>query len=425
MSNERKKFSLRKLIYNDKYLIIISVLAAVVIWCATSMNLSPETVKTISASVPVDFSDSAAAQLGIKSFGDEMINVDVTISCKKYLAKDINADDLNITLQTNEVTTKGNIEVPIRVSANDNADFNIVSFYPTVYRAYFDVEDSKVMDIEIKYPDESFIETGYVMGNNLLSESSITVVGPKTYVSRVKNVVANVSFDEMLSKTQTIDIKPIAVDEFGDRVEYVKIVAKNDTITLTVPVLKQTTLDVTSSFIGKPLKVDETKFDVSYSVNRVNAGVLEEAELKNANVGNIDFAQLNVGKNVFSFKTSEIDTFTVLDDIDTIDVTVVVPSSYKKKTFYVDGNNVDITNIPDGYKAEVASLSSFEAVVIGQRDDLATINAEDIRLFVDLSPIKDSFNKGLNKCTITATIENNDSCWVYGTYTTEIRIFND
>ena len=101
--------------------------------------------------------------------------------------------------------------MPIRVSANDNADFNIVSFYPTVYRAYFDVEDSKVMDIEIKYPDESFIETGYVMGNNLLSESSITVVGPKTYVSRVKNVVANVSFDEMLSKTQTVDIKPIAV----------------------------------------------------------------------------------------------------------------------------------------------------------------------------------------------------------------------
>lgn len=425
MSNDRKKFSLRKLIYNDKYLIIISILAAVVIWCATSMNLSPETTKTIPVSVPVDFSDSAAAQLGIKSFGDDAINVDVTISCKKYLAKDIDADDLNITLQTNEVTTKGNIEVPIRVSSNDNADFNIVSFYPTVYRAYFDVEDNKVMDIDIKYPDESFIEAGYVMGNTLLSESSVTVTGPKTYISRVKNVVANVSFDEVLSKTQTVDIRPIAVDEFGDRVEYVKIVAKNDTITLTVPVLKQTTLDVTSSFIGKPLKVDESKFNVRYSVNRVNAGVLEEAELKNANVGNIDFSQLNVGKNVFSFKTSDIDAFTVLDDIDSIDVTVTVPSSYKKKTFYVDGKNVDITNIPDGYKAEVASLSSFEAVVIGQPDDLATINAEDIRLFVDLSPIKDSFNKGLNKCTITATIENNDTCWVYGSYTTEIRIFNE
>ena len=37
----KKRFSLRKLIYNDKNLIIISLLAAECIWIATSMNLSP------------------------------------------------------------------------------------------------------------------------------------------------------------------------------------------------------------------------------------------------------------------------------------------------------------------------------------------------------------------------------------------------
>ena len=43
MSEKKKrKFSLRKLIYNDKYLIIISIVAAVCVWVATSINLSPD-----------------------------------------------------------------------------------------------------------------------------------------------------------------------------------------------------------------------------------------------------------------------------------------------------------------------------------------------------------------------------------------------
>lgn len=51
----KSKFSLRKLIYNDKYLIVLSVIAAVVIWIATSINLSPETTKSVTVPVTVDF----------------------------------------------------------------------------------------------------------------------------------------------------------------------------------------------------------------------------------------------------------------------------------------------------------------------------------------------------------------------------------
>ena len=79
--DKKTNFSLRKLIYNDKYLIIFSILAAVVVWIAASMNLSPETTKTITVPVNVDFSDSAAEHLGLKCYGDETFDVDVTISC--------------------------------------------------------------------------------------------------------------------------------------------------------------------------------------------------------------------------------------------------------------------------------------------------------------------------------------------------------
>lgn len=90
---------------------------------------------------------------------------------QKYLARDISADDLKVQLQTNAVTSKGNYEVPITVSSvNENADFNISSYYPTVYKAYFDVEDEKTLDIDLTYTNDDFVADGYVMGETLLSE---------------------------------------------------------------------------------------------------------------------------------------------------------------------------------------------------------------------------------------------------------------
>ena len=99
----KKRFSLRKLIYNDKNLIIISLLAAVCIWIATSMNLSPETTKNISVPLKIDFSDTVTEELGFKCYGESSMTVNVTVRAKKYLAKDISADDLDVKLDRKSV----------------------------------------------------------------------------------------------------------------------------------------------------------------------------------------------------------------------------------------------------------------------------------------------------------------------------------
>ena len=83
--NKKKKFSLKKLIYNDKYLIVFSIIAAVIVWVSTSMSLSPETTKTITVAVNVDFSDSAADQLGIKCYGDSKMMLMLLLSVKNIL----------------------------------------------------------------------------------------------------------------------------------------------------------------------------------------------------------------------------------------------------------------------------------------------------------------------------------------------------
>lgn len=425
MANKKKKskFSLRKLIYNDKYLIIISIVLSLVVWIATSINLSPETTKTITVPVTVDFSGSAAEQLGLKCFGDESIDVDVTVSCKKYLAMEVSADNINISLDTNAVTNSGYTDVPIKVDTNNNSDFKVTSYYPTVYRAYFDIEQEKTMDIDIRYTNEDFIADGYMMGEPLLSESTVTVRGPRTYVSQVESVVSNVNIEKELNQTTSMDLSLTAVDSYGSRVSYITIDTGGESLTITIPVLKEMTLDVSASFTSKPSRVSTADFDIAYSVKRVSAGVLEDADIKVANIGTIDFSQLNVGENKFTFNVDSMKGIVVLDNIDTITATVTVPSDYVSTTVNVNTSNGSVINVPDGYKATVTSISSNEVTVIGKEENVENLTSSNIKLVVDLSKIDSKEIKtGLTTFDAATAVEKSDTCWVYGKYKVTVNI---
>lgn len=417
------EFSIRKLIYNDKYLIIISIILAVIIWIVTSMNLSPETSKTVTVPVTVDFSDSAAEQLGIKCFGDEKVDVDVTISCKKYLAKDITADDLNVYLQTNVVTSSGNYDVPIKVDTSENADFKVTSYYPTVYKGYFDVEDEKTMDVDVKFSKNDFIEEGYTMGQPLLSESTVTVKGPRSYVSQVASVAAIINVDNKLKTTTSMDLLATAFDSNGTKVNYVTIETGGENLTVTIPVLKEMELDVAVNFAGKPSRLNISDFNVSYSVNRVNAGVLEDANITKATIGSIDFSKLRAGENKFTFNVESLDGFVILDNIKEIEVTVNVPSDYVAKNVSVNSDNIKIINVPEGYNASVVGISAGEVTAIGRENILESITSANVSLVVDLSGADaDKMNVGTHSYKTTTTLGNSDTCWIYGDYTAEVNI---
>lgn len=321
MTNKRRSFSLRKLIYNDKYLIICSVVLAVVIWVATSMNLSPETTKKITVPVTIDFTDTLAGQLGIQYYGNNEISVDVKVSCKKYLAKDIGDDDINASLQISTVTSTGYHSVPILVTANDDSDFTIESYFPTSVEGYYDIAAETQMPIEINYLNEDFIEDGYVLGTTTLSENNVTLKGPKTYVDSVDKVVADVQFDGKLTEPQVVELKPKAIDASGREVAYVNVTAFENSLTATIPILKVAELPTTVNFLNAPANVSDL-IDISYSVPSIKVGVLKSSNITSAVIGEIDFASLGSETNVFTFDASKVNGFTVLDGTTNIEVTI-------------------------------------------------------------------------------------------------------
>lgn len=421
--NEKSKFSMRKLIYNDKYLIIISVICAICIWIATSMNLSPETTKTISVPVTVDFSGSVTEELGIKCYGDESFNVDVTVKAKKYIAKDISSEDLNVQLQTNIVTTVGTHEVPISVSAGENADFSVESYYPSVYTAYFDVPEEEEMEIQLNYSTNDYIADGYVGGENLLNESSVIVSGPQTYVSRVSKVTADVAIKNKLKETATINIEPKAVDVYGNSVDYISLKYGSEKITLTIPVLKVEQLTPNVTITDAPTSVDLSKLSIDYSVKSIKAGVMEAAGIKAAELGEIKMSSLRVGENKFTFDTGQLDGITVLDDTDKVTVTVTVPSDYTSKDVDITASGVKLNNVPDGYTAKVVSLNADSVTVIGPEKAIDSVKSKNVVVSCDLTTKKGStVQTGNHQYKLTVVVSGVDGVWIYGTYTANVNI---
>ncbi len=421
--NEKSKFSMRKLIYNDKYLIIISVICAICIWIATSMNLSPETTKTISVPVTVDFSGSVTEELGIKCYGDESFNVDVTVKAKKYIAKDISSEDLNVQLQTNIVTTVGTHEVPISVSAGENADFSVESYYPSVYTAYFDVPEEEEMEIQLNYSTNDYIADGYVGGENLLNESSVIVSGPQTYVSRVSKVTADVAIKNKLKETATINIEPKAIDVYGNSVDYISLKYGSEKITLTIPVLKVEQLTPNVTITDAPTSVDLSKLSIDYSVKSIKAGVMEAAGIKAAELGEIKMSSLRVGENKFTFDTGQLDGITVLDDTDKVTVTVTVPSDYTSKDVDITASGVKLNNVPDGYTAKVVSLNADSVTVIGPEKAIDSVKSKNVIVSCDLTTKKGStVQTGNHQYKLTVVVSGVDGVWIYGTYTANVSI---
>lgn len=422
MADKKKKhkFSLRKLVYNDRYLIACSIIAAVVIWVVTSMNLSPETTKKITVPVSVDFTDTLAEQLGIDYYGNKDLTVEVTVSCKKYLAKDIDEKDISASLQTSNVTSTGYLSVPIVVSAADNAEFTIESYFPTSAQGYYDVAQEKTLPLELNYTNERFAADGYVVGDVAVNQSMVIVKGPKTYMSNVEKVVADVTLENGLIESQRIDLQPRAVDENGNAVNYVSItIPEGENFVATIPILKVQNLKPAVSFVSGPDNA-LSFLDVEYSVNTVQVGAIENSDSKVLNLGNISFTDLNVGENEFEFDANSISGIKVLDGTEKIKVTVTVPDDYEAKDIevYRRDINPDLKN----YNVDVTGISSNNIRVIADKNVIDTIDKSS--LVLSLAPLEgeDTIDENTTVCRLSVSVNAQGNSWVIGTYTVNVRV---
>lgn len=417
---DKKKFSFSDLIYNDKYLIVLSIFLALIVWIGSSLSVGADDTKTIKVTAPIELSGKLSG-IGMQYYAlQNSVDLSITLSGQKYVIGQVTADDLNITFDTSAVNRTGNQSIPIRVTnKSKRLDYTVESVYPSSIEGYFDVNTTKTFDVGLKY-DTDKVADGYVFGTPVLSEDKIIVSGPKTYVDKIDNAYCEVDFGDKTKLTepftQDCDIK---LDGDGVETSYITITSRTDTntpltsLSVTIPVLETVTLPVTSTFEDRPARLDRDVVSVSYSKGQLYSGVLSTADISNANIGTIYFGDLTVGSQEFDFDVTNLNGVSVLDGTKKITAKVTVSNSYSEHKVRINKDDIIIEGAQKGEKLAVSSIDSKTVTVLAPKN--ANINSSNLTLKCDVSKKAEN-----NQYPIEITVSNSKA-WVYGKYTATIE----
>lgn len=419
----KKKQRISDLFYDNRFLMVFSVVAAIIFWLVVVVEFGVEVEREIKGvAVTVDY-DRIEDDLGLKPFGQKNFTVDVTVSGKKYIvdADDI-AENIEIKANTSYVSTAGNN--PLKLSASsDSTLYEIVDISTDEITVYFDYPGSKelVIEPEIDFDGEPAAE-GYYMGDIIFPESNtIKITGPETEVNRVEKVVARTSVDGRLRENKTVDAELAAINASGETVPYISFNRKSDVMSLTLPVYKLAQLHLSCGFENRPSEyVEDDMLPFVYTVTPsvVEMGLPEKKldSIETFEIMTIDFSQLKDGVNVFTIKASDIANAVFVDGTELFTVTVTVNGMASKKI----KSNQDITfiNAPEDVKYELVKLDFSELTVVGPESVIQSMTPENISLTVDLSEVSPETTGNV---TVPVTVADND-CWIYGTYTATLLI---
>lgn len=419
---QKKKFSLRSLIYNDKYLIAVSLLLAVLVWIGASINMGTDESKTITITAPIELGDQVSEQLGVQFYPlQDTVELNVTVSGPKYIIGQIKQEDLNVKFDTSSVKRTGSQNVPIIVSAKSKyLDYNVTSVSPSAIECYFDVNSSKSLDVDVMY-DEDNVADGYMFGTPVLSEDRIYVSGPKTYIDKIESAYVFMNFGDAVDLKEPVNQKcSILFKGTGIDTNYINVYNNAESkdeltdISVTLPVLKLQTLPVTTSFVGKPQNLPESAVTVKYSVSEIRGGILDSANITKADVGSIDFSKLKVGENIFTFETKDASGMAVVDSIQYVTATVTVSNSYKEYAIPISSRNVEFEGLAQDLTATVDGMSQSYVTVIAPAN--VNISRNSLTIKCDMTGKNKSGNYDMQISV------NNKSAWVYGSYTCAVTV---
>ncbi len=419
----KKKQRISDLFYNNRFLLVFSIVVAVVFWLVVVVELGVEVESTVK-NVPVQIDYAMVEEnLGLKPFGETSFKVDVTVKGKKYIVESGDMlDDLVVKANTSYVNSAGNSTLKLEISSkNSNPAYTIVRYSVDEITVYFDYPGDREFVVVPEFEfDGNPVADGYHIGGYIFPESdTIRVTGPETEVNKISKVVAKAEVNGNLKQNETVDAELVALAEGDETVRNISFSRKTGKIRITVPVYKIADLPLGCSFVNKPSDyVDNPPFTVSISPATAKIGIPEK-KLEGINefeILTVDYSEIKEGVNVFVVKASDITGGVVIGDVEEFTVTVNVHGMVSDKISAPQ--NISFVNEPTGTTVDLVKLDFSEMTVVGPFSSIEEINAENITVTADLSGISSDAKGNL---TVPVMIKDDD-CWSYGEYTATVLI---
>ena len=422
----KNNFSLKKLFFNDKFVIAFSIVFAIIFWMIITVAQAPETEFTINnVPVVIPLEGSATSERGLDVVNEENMTTDVSVTVKgpKYIISSLTAADVSVTASLSNVTAPGKYNLELKANKITQGEFEIIGTNPGVILASFDYIDTKKFSLVAEAEGASAV-SGLIAEKPIVSDSNysvITVKGPRTELEKVDKIVAKATVDAILSKTSAYDAEIYLLDKDGNAVDKkpFKITAEDNTevttVEISVPVSKAKEVPVVLTFTNLPEGFDTKK--LNYSLDFEKIYILGPSEtidsITSIQLEPIDVLELSPENPEFKVKPILPNGVKVYDQISDITVKFNDMNTYQVRTFSVTKFRSYNSDINASLVTEIKNVK-----ICAPRNIMWKIEASDLTAAADLS----GKSKGDHSIDVMIECSEVGMIWQVGSYTATVTV---
>lgn len=409
----KNKISIKKLINDNRFIKVISIVLAVISWFVISMTYRSVTTQKIrNIPITIDLEKTATGMLGLSVLDGEDVKIDIVVEGKSYIVGSLSADDFIATAQVSGVTGPGQYPLRVEVAPKDSsADYKIKEVSPQKVNLTFARVITKKFTLETDISKVK-AQQGLMLNQGYPSILEVTVSGPEADINNIDKCVAKVSSSKTISETSVLPAELFLLDKNGNTISADHITISAENVKVTIPVLKSRVVPITVDFLNVPSSFDLSKLKYTLSATQLEvAGPTDSIDnFSNVSVRYIDFKTLRPG-NSYELNIELPSGYLNLGNITTVSATITSTGMTSKRFNVTKFNAI---NTPSNFDATVLTTRISSVEIVGPTSVISGLSSTDIVAEIDLSA--HDVAAGQYNIPVSISIPGENNVWAVGDY---------
>lgn len=419
---KKKSFSFNRLFYNNKFVLVISLLFSIILWAImVSMNTQEHPRAITDVPIVLNLSDAAQAD-GMKVFSPVDAKATVYITGNSLVVNQVKAEDMQVVAPN--ITAAGTYTVTLSDQSvqklGNLTDYQVRSIAPSQVVISVDQYKEKTFTIQndINYRQGYQADPSYFVGVPTLSSDTVTISGPEKLVQQVNRVAYEYQVNDTLRESKQFTANLVMYDANGNKITDSEIKMNPGKVDVTLPVLPRKVLPLSAAFVNKPdgLTFKTGQIQISPKSIEIAAPPDVMQGLKEIALDPIDFSRVSPSNTSFEVGIDLPSNCKNLSNTPTAKVTLNV-SGLTTRSMTV--SNFNVQNL-DSDKSATVYTKNLPVTIVGPESEITNLTGNDIIGNVNLSGNKNFI--GQTEVPVTFSISGTSSSWVYGSYTVDVGI---
>ncbi|WP_294500811.1 CdaR family protein [uncultured Gemmiger sp.] len=416
----------RSLMDNKLFLLVISLLCAIISWSIVTLTFDPEGDREFTVSeINYSYNSNLYTAMGLDIVdAPQNTSVRVKVEGSGTVIGQLSASDLMVYPNYSTVTGSGEqtLTLQARIAnsqfANNASNIVLTVLTPTQVTVVFDRVSEKTLPVTIETSGLRIAED-YMLYRSSAVPAEVTITGPQSELDSIASVVAPVAMDGELSDSTSQTAALELRDEGGNVItpEYTSMDSESANVTLTVYQVRELPLAI--DFINTPTNFDTSSLDYTLSQETmlVAGPTRTVSALSELSVISFDLGQQFAFDRDYQLPVELPGGLVALDD--TTSVTLSFDTS-GMSAVTLNVPNIQTINMPSNYDIEVMTERVPHVTLYGPQDEIAQLSPESVVAQLDCQNLQ--IAAGQQTLPVTIQIPSSSRVFAVGSYSVLCQI---